>query len=226
MRHAFIAVAASAAGIAAPSSAELVLNQVIVDLAPDKVPRMDIEASNTGKDRLYVVAEPAEIVDPGKPDEKRVVEPDPAKLGLLVTPQKMILEPGERKLIRIASIAPRGPVERIYRVTIKPVVGEVAATGAALKVLVGYDALVIVRPTVPTADVVGTRHGDQLTLTNSGTTNAEIYDGRQCDAGGHDCKVLAARRLYAGASLTQPIDPTRPVDYRIKAGDRIEQKSF
>lgn len=221
------ALAALCAGLTAtPATAELVLNQVIVDLAPDKVPRLDIEASNTGKDRIYVVAEPAEIVKAGKPDEKRVAEPDPARLGLLVTPQKMILEPGERKLVRIASIAPRGPVERIYRVTVKPVIGDVAATGTALKILVGYDVLVIVRPTAMTATVTGTRNGDSLVLTNTGTTNVEIYDGKQCDASGASCTPLRARRLYAGASLQQTIDPARPVDYRIKIGETVSLKRF
>ena len=209
-----------------PAAAELVLNQVIIDLPPGKVPRLDIEASNTGKERIYVVAEPAEIVNPGKPDEKRVSEPDPAKLGLLVTPQKMILEPGERKLVRIASIAPRGPAERIYRVTVKPVIGDVTATTTALKVLVGYDVLVIVRPAVMTGTVTGTRSGDSLVLTNTGTTNVEIYDGKQCDASATACTKLRASRLYAGASLAQTIDPTRSIIYRVKMGDTVEQRTF
>ena len=208
-----------------PAAAELVLNQVIVDLLPGKVPRLDIEASNTGKERIYVVAEPAEIVNPGKPEEKRVSEPDPAKLGLLVTPQKMILEPGERKLVRIASIAPRGAAERIYRVTVKPVIGDVTATTTALKVLVGYDVLVIVRPTVMTGTVMATRSGNSLMLTNTGTTNVEIYDGKQCDASAA-CTKLRASRLYVGASLTQTIDPTHPITYRVKTGDKVEQRSF
>lgn len=216
----------AALSLAAPASADLVLNQVIVDLAPDRVPRLDIEATNTGKERIYVVAEPSEIVHPGKADEARVANPDPGALGLLVTPQKMILEPGERKLVRIASIVPRSAAERIYRVTIKPVAGDVSATNTALKVLVGYDVLVIVRPTVMTGRVTGVRSGNRLTLTNTGTTNVEVYEGRQCDAAGAHCTPLPARRLYAGASWDQPIDPARAVDYRIKTGDKAEQKRF
>ena len=227
MHKAFAALGTlMAAAIAAPASADLVLNQVIVDLAPDKVPRLDIEATNTGKERIYVVADPFEIVHPGRPDERRVTDPDPAALGLLVTPQKMILEPGERKLVRIASIAPRSAQERIYRVTIKPVIGDVSAPNTALKVLVGYDVLVIVRPSVMTGTVTGARAGNHLVLTNTGTTNVEVYDGKQCDAAGTTCTPLPARRLYAGATWDQPIDPTRPVDYRIKTGDKAEQKRF
>lgn len=211
---------------AAPASADLVLSQAVIDLAPDKPPRFDIDASNTGTERIYVVAEPVEIVDPGKPGERRVGNPDPQALGLLVTPQKMILDPGEHKLVRIASIVPRSAVERIYRVTIKPVAGDVTAPVTALKILVGYDVLVIVRPTAMSGVVTGTRRGNALVLTNTGTTNVEIYQGRQCDAKGTDCKPLAARRLYAGASFEQPIDPARTADYRIKTADAVEQKRF
>ena len=218
--------ALAASVMALPAAADLVLNQVIVDLVPDKVPRLDIEASNTGKERLYVVAEPFEIVNPGRPDERRIAVIDPAASGLLVSPQKMILEPGERKLVRIASIVPRAAAERIYRVTIKPVAGDVAATNTALKILVGYDVLVIVRPATMTGTVAGVRAGTSLTLSNTGTTNVELYEGRQCDARGAACTPLAARRLYAGASWQQPIDPARPADYRIKMGSQVRQQRF
>ena len=228
MRNVWImtATALAAAVTTTPAAAQLVLNQVIVDLDPTKLARMDVEASNTGKERIYVVADPFEIVNPGKPGERRVVNPDPAALGLLVTPQKMILEPGERKLIRIASIAPPSTSERIYRVTIKPVVGDVSAAGSALKVLVGYDVLAIVRPTTMTGIVTGIRQGNTLTLANSGTTNVELYEGKQCDAKGVNCVLLPARRLYAGAAWQQPIDPARSVDYRVKLGNTVTAKRF
>ena len=155
-----------------------------------------------------------------------MANPDPAALGLLVTPQKMILEPGERRLVRIAAIAPRGAAERIYRVTVKPVIGDVSAASTALKILVGYDVLVIVRPSVMTGIVTGVRTGSRLDLTNAGTTNVELYDGKQCDVRGTACTTLPARRLYAGAAWGQPIDPGRTVEYRVKIGDKVELKRF
>lgn len=212
--------------LAGPASADLVLSQMVVDLPPRAPPRVDVEASNTGSERIYVVADPAEIVDPGKPGERRVASPDPAVLGLLVTPQRMILEPGERKLIRIAAIAPRTMHERIYRVTIKPVAGDVAAQATALKLLVGYDVLVMVRPSVLDGTVNGIRSGTGLALTNAGTTNVELYEGKQCDSSGKDCRVLPPKRLYAGATWSQTVDPARPVEYRIKTGQTTLVKRF
>ena len=226
MGAAVAATIAMAATVATPAHADLVLSQVVIDMLPNAAPRVDVEASNTGKERMYVVAEPSEIVDPGQPGERRQASPDPAVTGLLVTPQKMILEPGERKLLRIAAVAPRGPRDRIYRVTVKPVAGEIAAAGSALKVLIGYDVLVIVRPTLLSGTVTAQRSGTTLALTNTGTTNVELYEGQQCDAAGKDCRGLPPRRLYAGASWAQPIDPARKVDYKIKTSTTVEAKSF
>lgn len=206
--------------------ADLVLSQVVIDMLPNAVPRVDVEASNTGKDRIYVVAEPSEIVDPGQPGERRQTSPDPTVIGLLVTPQKMILEPGERKLLRIAAVAPRGARDRIYRVTVKPVIGELSAPGSALKVLVGYDMLVIVRPSAPSGVVVAQRNGTTVAFTNTGSTNVEMYEGRQCDAAGKDCRTLLPKRLYAGAAWTQPIDPERGIEYKIKTTTTVETKHF
>lgn len=220
------AVVAASGMIAPPAFANLVLSQVVVDLTPAGPPRADVEAWNTGAERMYVVAEPASIVDPGTPGERRVASADPAESGLLVTPQKMILEPGERKLIRVAAVAPRGARDRVYRVTVKPVAGDVSATASALKVLVGYDMLVIVRPAVMTGDVSARREGTTLILTNTGSTSVEIYDGQQCNATGGDCRALPARRLYAGASWSQPIDPGRPVAYKIKTGLTVKTVTF
>lgn len=226
MRSMAASVVVAVSTMAVPASAQLVLNQAIVDLTPDKPRRMDIEVSNVGGERLYIVAEPFEITDPGRPTERRTTNSDPALLGLLVTPRRMILEPGERKLVRVASIAPLSGVERIYRVTIKPVAGEVSATSSALKILVGYDVLVIVRPAIMTGTVTGSRHGNSLVLTNTGTTNVEIYEGKQCNADSVTCTQLPARRLYAGATVQMTIDPAKSVQYRVKTGTVATLRRF
>lgn len=153
-------------GLAAPASAEMVLSQVIVDFAPNAQPHQDIEVGNSGAERIYVVAEPSEIVSAGKAEQQRVQIPDPQKLGLLVTPNRLILEPGERKLIRVAAIADRTDEERIYRIAVKPVVGDITASGSGLKILVGYDVLVIFRPLTPRSAITAQRGPDTLTLRN------------------------------------------------------------
>ena len=124
-----------AAGLAAllgaamhtPAQAEMVLSQVIVDMQPGKASHQDIEVWNAGEERLYVSAEPFEIQQPGQPGERRVASPDPTVSGLLVTPQRLVLEPDQRRLIRLSAIVPASANDRIYRITIKPVAGPVTA---------------------------------------------------------------------------------------------------
>lgn len=203
--------------IPAAAPAGIVLSQAVIDINATAPTAQDIEVWNDGGEVAYVIAEPSEIVDPGMATETRVRVIDPAAGGILVSPQKLILQPGERKLVRIAAIAERPTRDRIYRVTVKPVAGSVLAPSAALKLLVGYDVLVMYRPQAPQADIAGGRSGSTLTLTNRGNTNAELFDGAVCPTPGvaTGCVKLPSRRLYAGASWAQTLPAAGSVTYRM-----------
>jgi Mat/Ecp fimbriae periplasmic chaperone len=203
---------------ATPARAEMVLSQVIVDLQPGAPSRDDIEVWNNGAERIYVVAEPSLIEAPGTPAEKRRPGADPAVSGLLVTPQRLVLEPDQRRVIRVAAITPRAVTDRIYRVTIKPVAGPVSADRSALKILVGYDVLVLHRPARISGELVADRKGPRLTIRNAGNTAQELFEGKQCDAAGKTCQTLPATRLYAGASFAQDLPYDTPVEYQVTHG--------
>lgn len=219
-------LAVAAIAFASVAGAEMVLSQVIVDLVPGKPPRDDIEVWNDSKERMYVAADPFEIRKPGTPAEERVAANDPEQSGLLVAPQKLVLEPGERRLVRIAIVGPRPAADRIYRVSIRPVVGAVSAEQSALKVLVGYNALVLVRPDQLTGDVVEERRGTTLTLKNQSNSSQEFYDGRQCDPSGKDCRDLPAKRLYAGATWEQTLPFDTPAKYKAALGTTVHDRTF
>ncbi|BBD96764.1 hypothetical protein SAMIE_1002650 [Sphingobium amiense] len=220
-----ILLAALALTASPGARANLVLSQVILDLVPGTPQAQDIEVWNNSKERSYVVAEPVEVKAPGTPEEQRVTQPDPGILGLLVTPQRMILEPGQRRLVRVAAVAPRGARDRIYRVAIKPVAGEVTAGNSALKLMVGYDVLVIYRPEQLDGSVSAQRSGGSITFRNSGNTNVEMFEGKQCDAAGRACRTLPSNRLYPGATWQVAVDPANPVEYRVAtAGQSVVSK--
>ena len=211
-----------------PSSAhaEMVLSQVIVDLAADEAPREDIEVWNDGSERMYVQAEPFEIVGPGSATERREPAGDPDVSGLLVSPQRLVLEPGERRVVRIAAFGERPPSERVYRVAIKPIVGDVSAEGSAIKILVGYDALVLIRPAVTKGNLISERRGNVLVLRNESNTSHEVFQGRQCDDHGEDCRDLSGKRLYPGAVWEQPLPFSTPVKYKTAVGDTVSDRVF
>lgn len=215
-----------ALGLAAAAHAEMVLSQVIVDLVPGKPPREDIEVFNDSDERMYVLAEPFEIRNPGLPGEERLPVGDPEAAGLLVSPLRLVLEPGERRTIRIAAIGERPASDRVFRVAIRPVAGTVEAEASALKVFVGYDTLVLVRPAQLTGTVEGQRAGRTLTLRNPGNTAQELFDGKQCDAAGGNCQALPAKRLYPGATWDQALPFDTPVTYRAAVGSTVRDRQF
>ncbi|MBO9518903.1 MAG: hypothetical protein J7493_12615 [Porphyrobacter sp.] len=218
--------AGAALGVGSNAHAEMVLSQVIVDLQPGKPPREDIEVWNDGDERMYVLAEPFEIRGAGTPAEERIPAGVPEDSGILVSPQRLVLEPGERRTVRVASIGDRSAADRVFRVAIKPVAGPVTAETTALKVFVGYDTLVILRPDKFTGDVEGQRTGRTLRLVNSGNTAQELFDGKQCDAGGNNCQDLPAKRLYPGAVWEQTLPFETEVSYKSAIGPTIRGRQF
>ena len=89
---------------ASSAQAELVVSQLIVEFKPGSPRVADIEIFNNGDERSYAVVEPREIVGAGTPGESRLEMPDPARLGLLASPARFILEPHQRRTLRIAAI--------------------------------------------------------------------------------------------------------------------------
>lgn len=214
------------ASLATPAHAGIVLSQLIVDLQPGKDARQDIEVWNNSDARTYVAVEPREIVNPGTATEARRQDPDPEKLGLLVSPARMILDPGQRKLVRVAEIAAPETRERVYRVTVKPVVGPISSDESGLKVLVGYDVLVLVRPAQPAPAVTYGRSGDTAPFRNDGNVSVEMVDGRQCDPAGKSCSDLPGKRLYAGAQWSEPLKPGFRAEYTLKSPGQSVRKTF
>jgi P pilus assembly chaperone PapD len=202
-----------------PAAAELVVSQLIVEFKADAPKAADIEITNNGDERSYVVVEPRQVIHPGMPAEERVSTPDPARLGLLASPARFILEPGQHRTLRIAAVGAPASEERVYRVTVKPVTGDVTGSESGLKVLVGYDLLVLVRPSVVRNSVRFDRSGSNLTVTNNGNTSVELVEGQQCDATGKNCQTLPAKRLYVGASWTQQLPLPTTGEYRVRSAD-------
>lgn len=204
---------------AAPVSAELAVSQLIVELKPGASRAADIEIYNDSAERSFVSVEPREIIDAGLDSEKPLLSPDPEKLGLLVSPTRLVIEPHQRRRLRIAAIGPVPDEERIYRVTVKPVAGEVIGAQSGLKLLVGYDLLVLVRPPSQKPKVEISRVGHVLTIANRGNASIELAEGKLCDGNGNQCQQLPSKRLYAGASWEQSLPLSTTGEYRIRSGD-------
>lgn len=212
--------------LAPAARAELVLSQLVIDLAKPSSSRADVEIWNNSDERAYVSAEPSEIVNAGLASELRRSEPDPEKRGILVSPARMILEPGQRKLIRLAAIGPRPSRERVYRVAVKPVAGQVSGSETGLKLLVGYDVLVLLRPAEARPSLSAMRSGNRLIFRNEGNASLELIDGKQCNVGRLACTALPGKRLYAGAEWSQQLGWGTPVEYTVVANGQSSRKTY
>lgn len=208
---------------AAAANANMVLDNVILHFEPGQPARQDVEVSNAGEDPLYIEVRPHLVTAPGTDDEQRIHIADPREAGLLVTPNRLVIAPGGRKLLRFVDLKSGHPEERVYRVAVTPVAGELEAQTSGLKILVGYEVLVLAQPAVPEPKLVGDRDGKTINLRNEGNTNIMLREGRQCagkDTPADACEYLSARRLYPGNSLTVALPLDAPVEYYIGVGNR------
>jgi P pilus assembly chaperone PapD len=209
-----------------PAQADMVLNKVVIDFHGDKVPRDDIKIQNSGDETLFVLVEPFQILNPGTKDQKREKIRDPGKAGLLVTPNRFVLQAKQTKIMRLVVLKPAEKEDRVYRLTVRPVVGEVKANQTAVKIVIGYDVLVVVRPGGAKGNLQSKRDGKKITFSNSGETSVLLSNGKNCNAKGEDCVDLPPKRLYVGNEWTTELKYDTPAKYYISVRDEILQKEF
>lgn len=135
----------------AQASAQLAIDRLWVDLDDSGAGRSDLVVRNESDDIYYITVTPAEITAPGTDAQKRETHADPEELGLLVTPNRLVLRPEEMRAIRIVSLNQDLETDRVYRVNITPQIGEISYDqeavenrGLALKLLAAFDVLVTV----------------------------------------------------------------------------------
>jgi P pilus assembly chaperone PapD len=204
--------------------ADIALDRAILDL--EGTPRADVEVQNVGDETRYVVVEPEAVADPGTDGERRWRAADPEELGLLVTPTRLVLEPGARRVVRFVRLGGAPEHDRIWRVAIRPVVGATASETNALDVLVGYGVLVMARPDDAASEIVAERRGRRLVLENRGNSNALLFGGAQCNATGAACRELPVKRLYPGNRWELRLPYDTPVSWQVRGPEGVAERRF
>ena len=206
-----------------PVAAQMIVSNAIVHFEPGEPARQDIEVENTGSETMYVEIKPQMVVEPGTINESRKNIVDPREDGLLVTPNKLVVGPGARKRVRFVNLEPNPEDERVYRVTIAPVVSHVEAEQTGIKILIGYEVLVLVQPRKPVAELLAKRDGERVWFENNGNTNVLLREGYQCEnkeLPREECDALRGKRLYPGNSWELDLPRDRPVEYFVSVGTK------
>lgn len=184
--------------------AQLAIDRIIVDFQSTSTITEDVLLMNeSDSETLFIDVEVLEVTKPGTEDEQRVIVDDPSKIGLIATPAKVILPPNARRNVRLVNMVETSDAETVFRVNFSPVAGEADVDENVVRLMVGYQALVIVRPDNPVVKVESKRKEGELILANNGNTNVFLERVRQCtDASLEECSPLGDRRLYPGNSTT------------------------
>lgn len=209
------------------SYAMISVSPVIIDLAPkesSQIQSQDVRVFNHGSQIAYVRVTPKLVTNPGTTKEKQVEITNPQELGLLISPRKLMIPPGQFKMIRFVFTKKSGNDDRIFRVDIQPVSGSLllpktVKEEVGIKLIVGYAVLVIQRAKDPMPKVTIQRSGREVTIHNSGNTNVILVDGKQCDAVTNKCVELETQRLYAGNTWKFKAPKSEPVTFKGYYGD-------
>ncbi len=177
--------------------AQLKLSDFFIDL-DQQTKANELFVSNTGNERMFLKIKASEVVDPGLESEEVISSENPRELGLLVSPQRVILEPGEEKRVRLVALADTDK-DRFFKVNVTPVVGELETTETiGVKLLVAYAAWVFQRPENAEPELTVSRDDGKIKIRNIGTTHAEILPGKQCSISGEECDDLTEVRVLVG----------------------------
>lgn len=210
--------------------AELVVNKSIIIYDDPTLSKEDVVVFNTDTAaNLYLEVEPYRVINPGAEDQSLIaieLDDDPE---FLASPNRVIVAPQGRSIVRMLNLNFDGKEELVYRVNLIPVTPpvELSDNGEAdieskLEVVVAYQVLVIVLPLNARANVVASRSGNIATFGNTGNSNYLLTDGEQCDpANPAVCQVLEDRRVYPGNDWQLSLPYDGPFSYKVKTHSGI-----
>ena len=219
-------------GAASSAGAQLTVDRSVLEFDPGRRTQ-DVEIRNDGDFKIYVDLGVAEIVDPHLDDGRRVELDDPRTSPVLVSPEQVLVEPGQRRRVRVIVREPATDRDRIFRLSVKPFAGKVqlgrrpaGETSSGIKVLVGYDLLLLSRPAELDPEVRVERTEEAMTFVNTGNTNVLLRRVAQCDRDGGDCTELQPNRLYAGERLELELPKRGPAeDYPVEVLQTVKLRS-
>ena len=221
--------------VAGPAAmADLVVNRSIVEMAHGET-RADIVLINSDStENLYIQVDPHVVINPGETDQVMTKLSAEDNAGLLVSPNRLVIPPEGRSVVRVLNVDAAANAERIYRINFIPISPPVEIESPAedtvrsrLEVVVAYQVLVIVQPDQPAAVHTVARTGTEATFRNEGNANYLMSDGEQCNpADASDCRQLPDHRMYPGNNWQLQLPFDGPFSYKLRKQDGMSVFRF
>ncbi len=239
--HRIAAVLGLCLATASFAQADIFVDRAILEFSPS-APAQTLLVGNGGDEPVYVVTSLTEVLDPASATPQTRTYEDLRRAPVIANPQTLLLQPGQRKLVRVFVKEAETRTDRVYKLTVKPYIEDIAVnrpisdgSSGAIKVSLGYNILLLHRPEGSSPNVEVSREGGDIVFFNAGNTNVLLKDVRQCPAGdevGDDaCESLGTNRLYAGERwrIDLPNKDTSkalPVRARFITVDKVEDLEF
>jgi len=142
-----------------------------------------VRLSNSGEDTLYINLNLSEIIDPATSDSVSAELSDPSKDGIIVHPRQLVLRPGQSRSAKVVLSRPVENQDRVFRLNIKPLAGDALPTqqsdrSAGVRILLGYQLLVLARPDKFELDVKLQRKEDSVVFENKSNTSVLLRSGK------------------------------------------------
>jgi len=215
------------------AQATMQVGRNIIHFIPGQAPRIDVPVANPTDETLYVAVEVLEVRNPGTEAETRTPVTDARRVDFLVTPNRFIIPPGNRQLVRFVNTGGHSDEERIFRVNLRPVSPPMEATRTAIRLVVGYQVLAIIEPERRKSDLVVERMGSSLTVQNFGNTNALFRNGVQCESEAdlrdrpvERCRAVEAHRVHPGNSWSLDLPYDAPVEFIVSEAGSVRRERF
>jgi hypothetical protein len=135
---------------------------------------------------------------------------------MLVTPQKLVLQPGQTRNIRINMLAPRTESEQIYRIRVEPKENTVDIKSkngkmkANVHIIIAYEVRARVAPLKAVSRMVLTRKDKTVTSENLGNMTSSLVVVKQCK-NPEECIPLSNVSIYAGQKIELKLTEAWPV---------------
>jgi len=192
-------------GLTGTAHAQITVSKSVLEFNDDNLIQ-DVDVINNGDFKIFLNLTVARIKNPQSANPERIELKDPRTSPVLISPKQILVPPGQRKRVRVVMRKIPTKTDAIYRLSVKPFTGAVQINqerkpdekASALKILLGYDILLLARPKDAVGKLAVKRTSKAIYFKNTGNTNVLLRRMLQCNSDGTDCDEMQPNRIYAG----------------------------